>query len=167
MKYLTFLFILSNFSGPIEIEYLNYKNPSLEEKIVKVVYDSIQHYPNIGENAILLNINQIDDGYEIKVAGFSKEAFKWYLIDKKDKLFGFSYYKEMPIIVFGNGANNFFSKTKNKNHFNFLETKKIKSPTKSRIPEEPLVLEALVWVYIFEDDSFKLLGSEWGLDILN
>lgn len=124
VKYLTLLFFLSTCGRQIELADLRYINSSLEEKVVKVVHDSMYHYPNIDEDAILLNINQIDDGYDIRIAEISKESLKWYLIGKKDKIFGFSCYREMPIIVFGNGANNFFSKTKNKTQFDFLETNK-------------------------------------------
>jgi len=167
MKYWLFLFLIS-FNNRNETNFLICKDVRIEDEIIKTVYDFIEPNYRLEKSAILLNINKVNDCYEIKTAGLEKDDFRWYLMDKKDKLYGYTEYKGIPVVVFGNSADKFYEKTKVKNSFDYLTANKYKKPErKSKILEEPLIFEPMGWIYLYKNDVLELITNEMALDLLN
>ncbi|WP_313260640.1 hypothetical protein [Sphingobacterium sp.] len=120
------------------------------------------------KSVIVLNINKIDNNYGIKPTGAEKEELRWYLEGKRERLYGYSNFKGIPVMIYGNSAHKFYKKTKDNESFDFLipyKHKKVKN--KGEIADEPEIFEPMVWVYLYHDDKFELLINEMALPLLN
>jgi len=114
--------------------------------------------------------NKKKEKSEIRMSIMDKNDFRWYLIDKKDKIFGFARYKDFLVIVFGNAVGEFYDLTQHNEIFSFLEPlkKNTKALTKDEIAEPPISFEPMVWVYSFDNiDGFKLKEADMALPILD
>ncbi len=167
MKYL-FLILLWSCNIQTKVCFLTPKEPKIEAEIVKTVFEHLEENSILEKSVIVLNINNIDDTYEIKATGLEKEELRWYLEGKRERLFGYTDFNRIPVMIYGNSAHKFYNKTKDKTSFDFLiPYKHTKEKNKGKIADEPEIFEPMVWVYFYHDDKFELLVNEMALPFLN
>ena len=166
MKYL-FLILLLSFYIQTKVCFLTSKESKIEDEIIKTVFEHLEEYSILKKSVIVLNINNIDNFYELKAAGLEKEELRWYLEGKRERLFGYTDFNGIPVLIYGNSAHKFYDRTKDKTSFDFLipYTHK-KAKNKGKIAGEPEIFEPMVWVYFYHDDKFELLMNELALPFL-
>lgn len=137
--------------------------------MINPVLEEVKPYYDMEKSVVVLNINTVGAKQEIRASLIYKDDFRWYLADKKDKLFGFTKYQDVLVLVFGNSAKKYYQLTKQEKCFDFLKISKEKENlTIGGIPVEPKIFEPIVWVYSVDNaDAFKLVEMEAGLTLLN
>lgn len=163
-----FLIVLLCCNIQTTVCFLTTKENKIENEVVKTVFEYLEENSILKKSVIVLNINNIGNTYEIKATGVEKEELKLYLEDKRERLFGYSDFKGILVMVYGNDAHKFYNKTTTKTSFDFLTPYKRKIvKSKGIIEDEPEIFEPMVWIYSYHDDKFELIMKEMALPFLN
>jgi hypothetical protein len=109
---------------------------------------------------ILLRVQKKDGEYEVRGTKINKVHFGWLLRGKKDRIFGFFEYSGKEVLVFGESADRFFSKTDRTRTFEFLEIKPEKEI--NEIPQPPPVFEPKVWIYNYVNGDLVFRMIDYG-----
>ncbi len=89
-----------------------------------------------------------------KIAVLYKQNFSWILSGKEDKLYGYFEFNGYPVLVYGDSASHFFSKTNKSKSIPWLKQYKKPKNRKTDPPPPPSIFEPEVWLYKFETEKF-------------
>ena len=123
---------------------------------IKVLVEEEFEYGNLEKSAIIIKIEKLINGYEVRIGALFKESISSYLSDKEDKPFGFFEFEGVAVIVFGEEESLLFEKTNNKKSFSFLKAEPELKVKEGEIPPPPVIYEPIVWIYAYEDEKLKL-----------
>jgi len=110
---------------------------------------------------IVLRVKKYDGIYELRSAKLYKIDFGWYLRDKKDSLYGYFEYKGITVLVYGDDADSFFSKTDHLKKFDFLRIRPREKPEEQFWPDLEIIFEPDVWVYNYIDGDFIFIDRDF------
>lgn len=143
-----------------ELHELKGISNGMRDNVIVPVFESIDSEYSKEKSVIVLRITSRHNGHEVKAAVLYKDDFKWYLVDKKDKLFGFTKYGGVLVLVFGESADEFYQKTRRKETFPFLEALDYeKDTTPAEIEMEADMFEPVVWQYSVMKKDFELIDK--------
>ncbi|WP_437922393.1 hypothetical protein [Sphingobacterium sp. LRF_L2] len=143
-------------------------NSEITNMVIRPVFESVQSYSKADSDVLILNIIQHGENIEVRISMFDKADFGSCFKGRDDKVFGFTKYQNIPVIVFGNAAKEIYRVTENSEIFTFLNVSKtnVKSIEKNDIPAPPVSFEPMVWVYSFDNvDGFRLKEADLALPI--
>ncbi len=138
-----------------ELNMLTVKDTQINEAIKALLIEE-SDYRNLKKSAILIKIEKLEIGYEIRMGVLYKETISSYLSGKKDKPLGLFEFDGITVAVFGEEESLFFEKTSNIQSFPFLEAKPELNVKEGEIPPPPVIYEPIVWVYTYENGKLKL-----------
>lgn len=138
-----------------ELNILIVKDTQINEAIKALLIEE-SDYGYLGKSAILIKIEKLEIGYEIRMGALYKENISLYLAGKKDKPLGLFEFEGITVVVFGEEESLLFEKTSNTKRFSFLEAKSELKVKEGEIPPPPVIYEPIVWVYAFENGKLKL-----------
>ena len=167
---LLYFFLFLTCQSSVRLNELKAIDSRITDMVISPVFENVKSYSDSDNDVFVLNINRKKEKSEVRISMVDKKDFRWYLIDKKDKIFGFTKYKDFLVIVFGNAVGEFYDLTQHNEIFAFLEPlkKNTKVLTKDEIAEPPISFEPMVWVYCFDNiDGFNLKEAHMALPILD
>lgn len=125
-------------------------------KAIKALLKEESDYGNLEKSAILIKIEKLENGYEIRMGALYKENISSYLSGKEDKPLGLFEFEGITVAVFGEEESLLFEKTSNTKSFPFLEARTELKVKEGKIPPPPVIYEPIVWVYAYENGKLKL-----------
>lgn len=128
-------------------------------KALEVLVKEESKYGNFKKSAVIIKIERLENGYEIRMGTLYKESISLYLSEKKDKPFGYFEFEDVTFVVFGEGENTFFEKTANKKNIPFLEVRPKLKTRKRGIPPPPVIYEPVIWIYTYENGKLELIDK--------
>ena len=167
---LLYFFLFLTCQSSVRLNELKAIDSRITDMVISPVFENVKSDSDSDNDVFVLNINRKKEKSEVRISMVDKKDFRWYLIDKKDKIFGFTKYKDFLVIVFGNAVGEFYDLTQHNEIFAFLEPlkKNTKVLTKDEIAEPPISFEPMVWVYCFDNiDGFNLKQADMALPILD
>jgi hypothetical protein len=134
------------------VNTLELKYPQIADMVLEVNNQNLG-YENYNwiNYAFVINVKKIADDYEFRIKIFHKTEFPSILRDTKDTLYGYCVVNNRDVVVFGDSAGYFFSKTNDSKEFDWL---KPLPPVKGQVRIIPKD-DREVWVYRFEKGGFK------------
>jgi hypothetical protein len=160
MKILSLIFLLllktcanSEEKAP-DLHYANVITPkdAKTNETITVLLDGKDGSIDTG-TVFVVKVSRLKDSYEFRTGVITKRDFKtqWYFDVKKDKLYGCFDYNNHPVLVYGEGADFFYSKTSQTIILDFIPNNsqtKIE-PRPKDMP--PIAFEPPVRIYLFKD----------------
>jgi hypothetical protein len=138
-----------------ELNMLTVKDTQINEAIKELLIEE-SDYGNLEKSVILIKMEKLEIGYEIRMGALYKENISSYLSGKKDKPLGLFEFEGITVAVFGEEESLLFEKTSNTQSFPFLKAKSELKVKEGEIPPPPVIYEPIVWVYAYENGKLKL-----------
>lgn len=161
IKFLTILFLTSTVMfGQVSGEHsetserlvLNNLNNHLIE-IIELVYSEKKE---IKQNTILI-LNVDENPHKIKVTVLEKDLLKWYSKEGYRKMKGICNINDTEILVYGEGYNYYFKKTKNRVDIGYLNFGGAeKASKKASQPIFRPIIDPIVWEFLIDGDEIEL-----------
>lgn len=141
-----------------ELRELKGIDSKIRDNVIMPVFESVSSEYNMEKSVIVVRIIGKGEKYEVRASVVYRDDFNWYLFGKKDKLFGFTEYNGILVLIFGNSADKFFIQTNTKENFPFLNTEGYRENIEHpEIEIEPDMFEPVVWVYLVRNGKYALI----------
>jgi hypothetical protein len=131
---------------------LELKYPQIADVVSEVNNKNLEYQEFRINNVFVINVEKIADGFEFSMKLLNKTELPSILRDTKDTLYGYFEINNRPVVVFGDSASYFFSKTNDSKEFDWLK------PSPPLAPGELYIVpkdDRMTWVYRFEKGEFK------------
>ncbi|MDB5257335.1 MAG: Uncharacterized protein JWM14_2030 [Chitinophagaceae bacterium] len=137
------------------VKLIESKYPQIFE-ILDKIYRSNEKQYDWDKTVFVLNINKVNDDINLRITVVYKQDFRGSLRDRKDKVYGYFEFNKYPVLVFGDGASDLFSKTDKAMEFDwFRQLPPQKKASDNEIQEPPGIFEPEVWLYKFKNGKFE------------
>lgn len=151
---LVFLIVsCSSIKNPKTEPMINIVEPKQPEiiKMVTSIYSELKNMVHPDKTVFVIKIFDLKAGQKIDVTIYNKTDFGWTLRDSKEKPYGLFKYNNLPVVVFGQSCDKFFTTT---DENIFLEWLRPLPPLPDDKVYIPINFEPPIWSYEYLNGNF-------------
>ena len=147
---------VKNFKTEPTVNIIKPKQPEIT-KMVTSIYSELKNRVAPDRTVFVIRIHNLKVGQKLDVTIYNKSDFGWQLRDTKEIPYGLFKYNNLPVVVFGQSCDKFFTATNENILLEWLQPLPPLADDKVYIP---ISFEPPIWSYEYVAGGFTFKGIE-------